>query len=87
VVDQPGSVPKVVAQVDQVTFSGPQAVARGQEVLYVTERAVFRLTPEGIVLAEVAPGIDVQTQVLDRMGFAPLLPQPPAVIDGAIFRE
>lgn len=87
VVDQPGSVPKVVTQVDQVTFSGPQAVARGQEVLYVTERAVFRLTPEGIVLAEVAPGIDVQTQVLDRMGFAPLLPQPPAVIDGAIFRE
>lgn len=88
VVDRPGAVPKVVAQVDQVTFSGPQAVARGQRVLFVTERAVFRLTAEGIVLDEVAPGIDVQTQVLDRMGFAPVLPPGgPALMPTDCFQE
>ncbi len=87
IVDQPGAVPKLVRQVDQVTFSGPQAVARGQRVLWVTERAVFRLTPEGVELAEVAPGIDVRTQVLDRMGFTPLVPPGgPAVMDAQLYR-
>jgi propionate CoA-transferase len=68
-----GSVKKLVDQVEQITFSGPQAIARGQQVLYLTERASFRLTPEGIELFEIAPGIDLQRDVLDQMGFAPLL--------------
>lgn len=76
-----GEVAKLVAEVDQITFSGPQAVARGQEVVYVTERAVFRLTAEGIVLEEIAPGVDLQRDILDRMGFQPLMPRPPRLID------
>ena len=61
--------------VEQITFSGASRDrARGSEMLYVTERAVFRLTPQGLVLAEVAPGVDVRRDVLERMEFAPLVP-------------
>jgi propionate CoA-transferase len=73
-IERPGSLAKLVATVEQVTFSGPRATATGQDVLYVTERAVFRLTPEGVSLAEVAPGIDVAQDIVARMGFAPLIP-------------
>jgi acyl CoA:acetate/3-ketoacid CoA transferase len=69
----PGSVPKLVSKVRHITFSGARARERGQEVLYVTERAVFRLAPEGIELMEVAPGIEVQRDVVSRMGFQPIV--------------
>lgn len=72
-IESPGQVPKLVGAVRHVTFSGEQARARGQSVLYVTERAVFRMIPEGIELVEVAEGIDLQADVLERMGFAPIL--------------
>lgn len=68
-----GSVRKLVPEVEQITFSGPQALVRGQQALYLTERASFRLTPEGIELFEIAPGVDLQRDVLDQMGFAPRL--------------
>ncbi len=69
----PGSVPKLVGRVQHITFSGEQARIAGQEVLYVTERAVFRLEPDGVRLIEVAPGIDVERDVLARMTFRPLV--------------
>ncbi|BAL27412.1 acyl CoA:acetate/3-ketoacid CoA transferase [Azoarcus sp. KH32C] len=87
VVERNGDVPKLVADVDQITFSGPQAVVRGQEVLYITERAMFRLTKEGVVLEEIAPGVDLQRDILDRMGFTPLMPRPPKVMNGEHFKE
>ena len=68
---QQGGVKKLVQQVDQITFSGPQGLVRGQEVLYLTERASFRLTQHGIELFEIAPGIDLQRDVLDQMDFIP----------------
>jgi propionate CoA-transferase len=64
---------KFVAQVEHRTFAGRYAAARGQEVLYVTERCVFRLHPQGLELIEVAPGIDMQRDILDRMDFAPIV--------------
>jgi acyl CoA:acetate/3-ketoacid CoA transferase len=70
---QVGEVPKLVAQVSHITFSGPQALLAGKEVLYVTERAVFRLVEGGVELIEVAQGVDVQRDVLDRMAFKPLV--------------
>jgi acyl CoA:acetate/3-ketoacid CoA transferase len=79
-VERHGEVPKLVADVEQITFSGREAVRRGQEVLYVTERAVFRLTGRGVTLTEVAPGIDPQTDVLARMGFRPDVHSAPALM-------
>ncbi|MFD5495723.1 acyl CoA:acetate/3-ketoacid CoA transferase [Streptomyces sp. GDS52] len=68
-----GSVDKFVRDVDQITFSGEQAVKRGQDVHLVTERAVFQLTSQGWALREVAPGVDVQADVLDHCPFTPVL--------------
>lgn len=81
-----GAVRKLVKSVDQITFSGAQALARGREVIYVTERAVFRLTAAGLVLQEIAPGIDLRRDVLERMDFAPLLPAEPALMAAAHFQ-
>ena len=69
-----GEVLKLVKAVDQITFSGQQALASGQQVLCVTERAVFELTEAGMCLRELAPGIDLQKDVLERMAFAPVVP-------------
>jgi acyl CoA:acetate/3-ketoacid CoA transferase len=68
-----GSVPKLVERVQHITFSGEQARLSKQEVLYVTERAVFRLDADGVRLIEVAEGIDVERDVLARMAFRPLV--------------
>lgn len=66
-----GKICKLVRAVDQITFSGTEALKRGQDVWYVTERAVFRLTRDGVTLVEVAPGVDRTRDVLARMAFTP----------------
>jgi propionate CoA-transferase len=63
-----GRTVKFVPDVDLVCFSGPQALGRGQQVLYVTERCVFRLEPEGLVLIETAKGIDVDRDIRPHVG-------------------
>jgi len=78
---------KFVEAVEHVTFSGAYAAARGQNVLYVTERCVFTLTPDGLELIEVAPGIDTERDILSLMDFKPLIPRDPALMDARIFRE
>jgi len=79
--------PKFVAQVEQRTFSAREARRRGQQVLYVTERCVLELKPEGLVLTELAPGLDLQRDVLDVMGFKPLMLSPPKLMAAAIFED
>ncbi len=73
VIEEEGQHAKFVKQIQHVCFHGPSAIERGQQVLYVTERAVFELTAQGLRLIEIAPGIDLQKQVLDQMAFAPLI--------------
>ena len=66
VIDREGRIAKIVPEVDQVSLSGRRAVAQGQEALYVTERCVIRLTPDGLEVMEVAPGVDLQRDELDQ---------------------
>jgi acyl CoA:acetate/3-ketoacid CoA transferase len=68
-----GTIPKFIDSVFKVVFSGRQAIKYGQEILYVTERAVLRLTERGIVLEEVAPGIDLDKDIISKMGFMPII--------------
>jgi propionate CoA-transferase len=82
---QEGRLRKFVGRVDQITFSGPHARGRGQGVLYVTERAVFQLQEGGVVLSEIAPGIDPASDVMAHMDFAPLVSRDLREMDPRIF--
>jgi len=83
---QDGKARKFVNEVEHRTFSGPEAQRRGLTVLYITERCVFRLCAEGLELIEIAPGVDLQKDVLDKMDFMPLMRSAPALMDSRIFR-
>ena len=72
-ISREGSQPKFVRQVEQVTFSGQRAASLGRQVIYVTERCVFKLTTQGLLLTEVAPGLDLEEHILSKMEFAPLV--------------
>jgi propionate CoA-transferase len=85
-IDAEGTVPKFVEQVEHVTYSGQVARERGQAALYVTERCVFRLGPSGLELTEIAPGVDLERDILARMAFRPLIAEPLQRMDAAIFQ-
>lgn len=78
---------KLVEKVEQISFSAKQALRDGQEVLYVTERAVFRLTERGPMLRELAPGIDLQHDILDQMGFVPQIADNVTELDLAVYAD
>ncbi|MDG4553108.1 MAG: acyl CoA:acetate/3-ketoacid CoA transferase [Candidatus Competibacter sp.] len=82
-----GKTAKFVEAVEQRTFSGEVASQRRQPVLYVTERAVFRLTPEGPELIEIAPGVDLERDVLARMAFRPAISPRLKTMNACIFND
>ena len=82
---QEGKHRKFVEAIEQVTFSGEYAASLGKRVLYVTERCVFALTPDGLELTEIAPGIDLERDILAQMAFRPIVRQP-VLMDARIFR-
>lgn len=86
VIDNPGRTSKFVPQVSHVTFAGAQARRRGQQVRYITERCVLQLADDGLEIIEVAPGVDVQRDVLDRIAFHPRVADDLRVMDAAIFQ-
>ena len=83
-----GKFKKFVAKLPQNAFDAVGFVKSGKPLYYITERAVFQMTPEGLVLIEIAPGIDLQTQVLDLMEFTPIIPEGgPKLMPAEIFQE
>ncbi|MBV2142012.1 acyl CoA:acetate/3-ketoacid CoA transferase [Falsochrobactrum sp. TDYN1] len=86
-IEKEGKLKKLVNRVEHVTFSGPRSVAQGQDITYVTERCVMKLTPEGIVLTEIAPGVDLQTHILDQSEFPLIVSDKLKVMDAALFGE
>ncbi len=77
--------PKFLENVEQKTFSGLHAAAAGRPVLYITERCVFELSKDGLVLTEIAPGMDLERDILAKMAFRPLMPEAPKTMDARIF--
>ncbi len=82
-----GSEKKFVNQVAQISFNGELARKKNQKVHFVTERAVFELRPEGPVLIEIAPGIDLEKHILAQMEFKPIIASDLKVTDSSIYRE
>lgn len=82
-----GSIKKMVSKVSQISFNGKLAREKGQEVFFVTERAVFKLVKEGVMLIEIAPGIDLQKDVLDMMDFAPIISKDLKQMDERLFED
>jgi acyl CoA:acetate/3-ketoacid CoA transferase len=81
-----GRVKKLVEEVEQVSFSGPRAVAQGQDILYVTERCALRLDPQGVTVIELAPGVDLERDVLAHSGFPLRVAPSVKTMDAALFR-
>jgi propionate CoA-transferase len=82
-----GPFTKLVKDVSSVSFSGQRALARGQKVKYITERAVLELTRDGLVVTELAPGVDLQRDVLDRCDFPLLVSDDLRTMDAALFAD
>ena len=83
---QEGKTRKFIDAVEQVTFNGHDAALRGQEVVFVTERAVFHLRADGLELTEIAPGVDMEADVLAHMDFRPTI-KDVRRMDAGMFRE
>ncbi|ENT67984.1 MAG TPA: acyl CoA:acetate/3-ketoacid CoA transferase [Brucella melitensis] len=82
-----GGFVDITARAKKIVFSGPRGVEQGQDVTYVTERAVMKLTPQGIVLTEIAPGVDLQAHILDQAEFPLIVSDQLKLMDEALFRE
>ena len=87
VIDNEGSNMKFVDKVQQITFSASEAIKNNQEILYVTERCVFKLTKEGVTLIEIAPGIDLEKDILSHMAFKPIISSELKLMDERIFKN
>jgi propionate CoA-transferase len=87
VIRRDGPICKFVDQVEHITYSGKTAVMLKQPALYITERCVFKLGEGGLELIEIAPGVDLEKDILAKMAFRPVIPGEPALMDARIFRE
>jgi len=86
-IDTEGKSIKFVKDVEHITFSGQYAIQKAQPVLYITERCVFELTEKGMKLIEIAPGIDLEQDILKHMDFTPIYSDPIPLMDQRIFLD
>ena len=87
VIEHEGEKKKFVDKVQQITFSAAQAIKNNQEILYVTERCVFKLAKDGVELIEIAPGVDLEKDILSNMDFKPIISKDLKLMDERIFRD
>ncbi|MDD5167537.1 MAG: hypothetical protein PHN75_01875, partial [Syntrophales bacterium] len=80
-----GSAPKFKKKIKQINYSGEYARENGQDVIYITERCVFRLSPVGLVITEVAPGIDMERDIMGQMEFRPTVSPDVKIMDKRLF--
>lgn len=80
-----GSVPKFKKMIKQINYSGECAQENSQDVMYVTERCVFRLNASGLVLTEIAPGIDIEKDIMNQMEFRPAVAPDLKIMDSRLF--
>ncbi len=85
-IEQEGSIKKFVKDVEQVTFAGKYA-RKDQEILYVTERCVFKLIDGKMTIIEVAPGVSIEKDIIPNMGFTPAVAADVKTMDPALFTE
>ncbi len=81
-----GNFKKFLSELDQVSYNGQYAMELGQKVLIVTERAVFEKRPEGLVLTEIAPGIDLDQDIIQQMEFEPIIATEMRIMDLRLFK-
>ncbi len=86
-IEQEGAHRKFLTDVEHLTFSGAYARRHGHKVLYITERAVFEMGEDSLVLTEIAPGIDLETDILAQMDFVPTISSDLKLMDARLFRE
>ncbi len=86
-IDREGEIAKIVPKVDQVSFSGPRALAQGQDVSFITERCVIELRREGLTVTEIAPGLDLRRDVLERAATPLQVADDMRVMEPALFVE
>jgi propionate CoA-transferase len=84
-IENEGKVKKLVKAVDQISFSGKRGIVQGQDVTYVTERCVLKLTPAGLVITEIAPGVDLQMSILDQSEFPLIISPQLKAMDARLF--
>lgn len=86
-IEQEGCFKKFIDKVPEITFNGKDAIQRGQEVYYVTERAVFKLKVNGLELIEIAPGVDFERDIIQQMAFRPTVSESLSKMDARLFNE
>ena len=86
-IEEEGKIAKFIEAVEHITFSAKTALLTRQPVLYVTERCVFTLGKDGLELSEIAPGVDLEKDILARMAFRPVIRRTPKLMDARIFRD
>lgn len=87
VIRSEGRFPKFIEDLEQVSYNGKYAAELGQNVLFISERAVFRRDAQGLTLIEIAPGVDLQRDILDQMRFSPRLAPDLKVMDARLFQH
>lgn len=85
-IKQEGRYPKFVSKVDEISASGKYSIKSGQTVVYITERCVFTLIEKGLMLTEIAPGVDLQKDIVDQLPFTPIISPDLKLMDARIFQ-